>query len=375
MRVLLWAVLLVFFIPLKGTAQETTVSTTSGQEISEQSVLYIAQNAREEEKKPDEKEAATGEKLPPPPPKTFIATEKPIKGTLRGIVGEKKSTVKATGQPGATPVPEADRSKQQEAAKGEPSPEPSRRISGARKQKSNLVREELSLFNVSNANLRTIKTVIDDDFNLRSIVYGEELGFIRVCEADDDGNFKEVWKSPPLNAPVRGLFVDDIDRDGETEIVAYTSKGNIFIYGYQTHDLEYRTPENTYPGISCMVVANLDDDPQLELFYQASQPGMPGRLIQFDPKTQFEEWTSSREFGATDMIVGNVDADPDMEIILNSGEILSSKFKNIKWESNIKFGDRLYLIDIDSDGILELVTEYDQSYVRIIEINERREKW
>ena len=98
-------------------------------------------------------------------------------------------------------------------------------------------------------------------------------------------------------------------------------------------------------------------------------------LIQFDTKSQFEEWRSTQAYEATDMIVGNVDKDPEIEIIMNTGEILSSKFKNVKWKSDIELGDRLYLIDIDDDGILELVNEYDQSYVRIIDVDERREKW
>ena len=120
---------------------------------------------------------------------------------------------------------------------------------------------------------------------------------------------------------------------------------------------------------------DIDDDPPLELLFIASQPGQPGNLIQFDSKTQFEEWTSSQVYTATDIIVGNVDNDSDVEIILNSGEVLSSKFKNVKWESDINLGDRLYLIDMDDDGILELVTEYNQQYVRIIDVDERKEKW
>ncbi|MFC1608325.1 hypothetical protein ACFL47_10185 [Candidatus Latescibacterota bacterium] len=304
----------------------------------------------------------TSKKPPLPEPKTAITTEKPIKGALRGLTGDVV---------GAAAVDEDE--KGAEDGTGRRS---SRRSSRKPKKKlSPLVREEISLFNVSTDNIHTVKTIIDDDFNLRGMVYGEEKGFIRLFEADEDGNFNEVWKSPPLSGPVRELFVDDIDKDGETEIIAYTSQGNIFIYGYQSHAMEYRTPENTYEGISCMIVADLDSDEQLELFFLASQPGMPGRLIQFDPKSQFEEWTSTREFQATDMVAGNVDADSDIEIILNSGEILSSSFKNVKWECDIPLGDRLYLIDLDSDGMLELISEYEQTYVRIIEVDERRERW
>ena len=60
---------------------------------------------------------------------------------------------------------------------------------------------------------------------------------------------------------------------------------------------------------------------------------------------------------------------------MNTGEVLDSKFKDVKWKSDIAFGSRLYLIDVDSDGLLELVTEYEQSYIRIIDVDQRREKW
>ena len=339
---LITALFLCGFIALDACAQNTSTATTED-------------TAKEDT-------AKDPNKPPLPEPKTAITTEKPIKGALRGLTGDVV---------GAAAVDEDEKGAGD--GKGRRS---SRR--GSRKPKKKLlplVREEISLFNVSTDNIHTVKTIIDDDFNLRGLVYGEEKGFIRLFEADEDGNFSETWKSPPLGSPVREIFVDDIDKDGETEIIAYTNQGNIFIYGYQTHAMEYRTPEDTYDGISCMIIADLDSDEQMELFFLASQPGTPGRLIQFDPKSQFEEWTSTQEFEATDMVAGNVDADSDIEIILNSGEILSSSFKNVKWECDIPLGDRLYLIDLDSDGMLELISEYDQTYVRIIEVDERRERW
>jgi len=237
------------------------------------------------------------------------------------------------------------------------------------------VHEELSLFNVPTNNLRTMKLVIDDDYNLTGMVYGEERGFIRILQANNNGVFRETWKSPPLNAPVREVFVVDLDQDGETDIVTYTTEGNIFIFGYYTHDMKYRTPEDTYQGISCMIVENVDDDPQLELLFINNIPGQPGNLVQFDTKSMFDEFTSTQEYMATDMMYGNVDTDAKPEIILNTGEVLDSAFKSLEYKSDDEFGDRIYLIDLDGDDILEVVAEYDQQFVRIYDIDERREKW
>ncbi len=242
------------------------------------------------------------------------------------------------------------------------------------KKTSETYREERNLFNTPTANLRTAKAVIDDEYNFVGMVYGEQLGFIRILEADDDGNLTEVWKSPPLNSEVRGVFVANLDQGSEAEIVAYTLDGNIFIFGYDSRELKYKTPDGMYPGIRCMLIANLDSSPELELLFITTE----GRMVQFDTASRFEEWTSTETYDATDMIIGNVDNDRDPEIILNSGEILSYQFKSLKWRmdpAHVRPNSRLYLMDVDNDGILELIVEYDQQYIRIFDIDQRREKW
>ena len=275
--------------------------------------------------------------------------------------GAKAGTAGADSTALAVVPPQKQQPQQSEAPKPAP----------AKKKTSDTYREEISLFNVPTANLRTMKAIIDDKYDLVGMVYGEERGFIRILTSDDQGNFTETWKSPPLNSAVRGIFVENLDHAGEAEIVAYTADGNIFIYGFDTHDLKYRTPEGTYQGIKCMSIFNLDNTPEQEILFITSE----GKLVQFDPKTKFEEWKSSDIYLATDMVIGNVDNDKDPEIILNTGEILNSRFKTVKWKTDVKFGERLYLIDIDDDGILELVTEYEEQYVRIFDVDQRREKW
>ncbi len=347
---------------------------------AEQSGILLAQNnagtpeQAAEESKPE---------FPPPPkPKLIVETEKPIDGGLSAgdeIAQEPPEAVSAdtTAARSAPSVPPGTTGEDSVAVPpGAPSAPTGPPPEGLR------LMEELSIFNVPTANLRTMKVVIDEQYNLRSIVYGEERGYIRVLEADYTGNFRETWISPPLASPVRGVFVEDLDNDGEADIVAYTSDGNIYIYGYESHRLKYRTQDDQYQKINCMIIANMDNSPELELLYIAVPPGADvsegnpaGKLIQFDAGSQFEEWTSQEWYTATDMVFGNVDNDPDPEIILNTGEVLDSRFKDLKWRSDQPFGSRLYLVDLDNDGILELVTEYNESYVRVFDIDQRREKW
>jgi hypothetical protein len=325
--------------------------------------------------------------FPSPAVRTVIETEKPIRGASSGVLpGEPKTaapvfpsgdvtqkaapgtqagTVKNTSDPSQLAVlpPLTPGTSQQPASTAKPAA-----------RKSDTYHEELSLFNTPTANLRTMKIVIDDQYNLVGMVYGEELGYIRILNADNNGGFTEIWKSPPLNSPVRGVFVNNLDNTGEAEIVVYTMEGNIFIFGYDSHDLKYKTPDGTYKGINCMLIANLDDTPEKELLFITK----PGKMIQFDPVTKFEEWTSTETYFATDMVMGNVDTDRDPEIILNSGEVLNYRFKSVKWRMDSKFiqpETRLYLMDVDSDGMLELIVEYEQGYTRIIDVDQRQEKW
>lgn len=410
-------VIFLVILPVSTAAEPEEHSTNSTKPP-----LVFAQDTEKKEEAPEKKENGA-DVTPLPPAKFSITTEKPVRGIPGEIKPEKKeevsespaldgaeSAAKESDQPQVTQTAETTPSTGVPVVASPAAAVPagipsaagtdSTAVSPVKEDKAGIppdisqhiekkeeistkFMEELSIVNVSTGNLRTMKYVVDDLYRLRGMVYGEEQGYIRILEADDDGNFKEVWKSPPCNSPIRGLFVQDLDGDGETEVVAYTADGNFYIYSYTSHDLIYKSPEGTYQNINCMVVANMDNDPQMELFFIGVKPGTigadsgnpAGYFIQFDTKTLFEEWTSSEMYTATDMLIGNVDTDPEDEIILNTGEILSLQFKNVKWKSTVEFGSRLYLIDLDSDGILELVTEYGESYVKIIDVDQRREKW
>ncbi len=313
--------------------------------------------------------------LPPlPDPKTVISTEKPIEGGL--LFDPQAMPLVPPQQP--TPAPSKTEPSQPAPSRQAPAPQ-----QAATPSQGTGLTEEMNIYNTPTADLRTMKVIIDNQYNLRGLVYGDELTYLHHLQADENGNFREVWRSPSLNGEIRGVFVNDIDGDGESEIVAYTSQGDFFIYGLVNHNLKYKSPEGGYATINCMIIANLDDDPEKEILFIGVRPSdMPpsgqqpaGHLVQFDPVSQFEEWTSQERYTATDMIIGNVDSDRDPEIVLNTGEILDIRFKALKWKSDVPFGSRLYLIDLDNDGLLELVTEYNQAYIRVFDIDQRREKY
>ena len=119
-----------------------------------------------------------------------------------------------------------------------------------------------------------------------------------------------------------------------------------------------------------MYVYTVDDDVQDELLFCAD-----GRLIVYDGRDQFEEWRSDQDnLRATDILVGDVDGDGDEEIVLNDGFVFDARYRDLEWQSSQPFGARMAMLDVDGDGILEVVGEFGDRFLRIFDIDLRRMK-
>ncbi|MFH1007680.1 MAG: hypothetical protein V1800_09285 [Candidatus Latescibacterota bacterium] len=201
------------------------------------------------------------------------------------------------------------------------------------------------------------------------IVYGDNRGFVRVLERKQ-GGYQEVWKSEPLGSGIGGVFVLDVNLDGQAEIVAYTSGGKILYFDARSHQIIWEIQRERFQAISVLILADVDRDVQMELIFCADD-----RLYVYDGKTQFEEWASEQDLPAEQIVVGDVDGDGEDEIVLNTGVVLDALFFDIEWQSPERFGDRIALLDIDNDGIPEVIAEGGNRFLRIWDLDLRREKW
>nr|MBC8423775.1 hypothetical protein [bacterium] len=68
-----------------------------------------------------------------------------------------------------------------------------------------------------------------------------------------------------------------------------------------------------------------------------------------------------------------VDGDGTPEIVLNTGQVIDSRGGDVEWEDEA-FGARIELVDMDGDGIPEVLTESDGGVLKIYDIDNRREK-
>ena len=201
-------------------------------------------------------------------------------------------------------------------------------------------------------------------------VYGDDRGSLHILERVDEGTYRQRWQSTDLGAAIKGVFVEDVDADGAYDVLAYHAKGDIFLFSYGSLRLVWQTDQGEFDSIGCLTIANLDHDPQLEMIFAADS-----RIFVYDGLRQVEEYRSEIEYSPKELVVGDVDADGELEIVLNTGFVLDARFLNQEWEWPEGFGDHLELLDIDDDGVPELLGEYGGGFLKIFDIDIHKEKW
>ena len=203
----------------------------------------------------------------------------------------------------------------------------------------------------------------------KRLVMGDSNGLLHVYE-ERDGAFEEIWVSDYLEGAISGLDVVDVNDDELLEIVVFTDRGRLHYFDIQEYNTLWSNPPTEYGKITAQTIRNIDDDPQPELIFCAA-----GRLIIFDGRDQFEEWRSDEEhFAAPDILVADIDGDDEDEIVLNDGYVFDARFHTLEWQSPESFGERMGVLDIDDDGIMELIGEFNGRFLRIFDIDLRREK-
>ncbi len=201
------------------------------------------------------------------------------------------------------------------------------------------------------------------------IILGDINGFVRVFEERAEA-FEEVWTSEEFEGAIFALQIVDINADDLDEIVVFTDRGRIHYLDVRTYKSLWDNPPNEYQRITALTIEDVDDDPQPELIFCAD-----GRLIIYDGSNQFEEWRSDQtEIKAVDIVVEDVDGDDEEEIVLNDGYVFDARFLDLEWQSPESFGERMGLLDIDNDGIIEVIGEFRGRFIRIFDIDLRREK-
>lgn len=201
------------------------------------------------------------------------------------------------------------------------------------------------------------------------LVYADVYGKLHILRATPKG-WKLEWELTNLGSKILRYFVRDLEGDGVQEIVIATMDGRILVYAMGTYQNVWENLEDNFTLIQAIDVANVDDDPQLEFIFIAD-----GRINIVDGVSKSKQVVSQRTFDATEIIVSNIDKDPQVEVILNSGLVLDSRFYNVEVAWDKPFGDRIALLDVNNDGMPEIIGEFADYSLRIFDAYARREVW
>lgn len=201
------------------------------------------------------------------------------------------------------------------------------------------------------------------------VVYANTVGNIHVLRYTDKG-WKLDWKLTNLGAKVANFMIDDIEGDGILELIVATVNGRILLYSMDTYDVLWENLETRFEKITTMEVANIDNDPQLELIIIADD-----HIHIMDGKNKSRQWISTRRFQPSEIMVDNVDKDDQLEIILNTGIVIDSRFLNVEVEWDKPFGERIMTADMNNDGIPEVIGEFSDYSLRIFDVYAEREVW
>jgi hypothetical protein len=207
----------------------------------------------------------------------------------------------------------------------------------------------------------------EKDRTLRGFLHGDTKGVVHLTVADE-GQLREKWRSFPLEGQVKEVFGADLDRDGTSEIIAYTTKARIYVWETQSFKLLWESVQEKFKAIQAMLVADVDRDATLELVVCGDN-----RILYYDGVEFFLEKEGRDAIDPAWMLIADVDGDLVNEIVTNDGYVMDSVTLNIEWSTD-GFGYPISLFDIDNDGIFEVVGQIGGSVV-IFDIEERREIW
>jgi len=214
-----------------------------------------------------------------------------------------------------------------------------------------------------------VQVVPLDNGEAWGLMYADIYGKIYLKRAIGDG-WKREWELTSLGAKIKRFFVLDLDGNGVIEIIVATAGGKILIYDMQTYSNIWENVEMNFKEISAIDIANVDDDPQYEFIVLADN-----KITIIDGVNKNQQWTSSREFKADEMLVDNVDEDEQKEIVLNTGIVIDSKFYNVELEWQKAFGERIIAYDINNDGNKDIIGEFSDYSIRVFDVQGRREVW
>ena len=202
-----------------------------------------------------------------------------------------------------------------------------------------------------------------------NLVLGDRFGRVNVIYLREGGRHERVWVSKQLDGNPEEVLAADLNGDGLDDHIICRTARRLYAWNLDADFFQsYESQPNDFQSIRAMTVANMDDDPASEIVVAADD-----KIHYIDGATFARKWTSLRNYTATRIRCGDVDGDGRVEIVLNTGQVLDGGTGDVKWEDQV-FGARFELLDLDGDGLLEILTESDGAPLRVFDVDYKAEK-
>ncbi|MEM8929718.1 MAG: LamG-like jellyroll fold domain-containing protein [Acidobacteriota bacterium] len=196
--------------------------------------------------------------------------------------------------------------------------------------------------------------------------------YLRAYDLDSD---TVEWVSEHITGPFYAMAHGDVDADGGPELVSGCFDSNAgyddglwFIHDAVTKVREFKSPEPTgldFMGLHRVRLAQLDGDPQLEVFVTSSRTYTP-KVFVYDGLTRATEVEITGEDGLffAGMQVADVDLDGQLEVVVSTGrehtgpagvvvETYDAATGTLEWRSSplaTNFSSFPYLRIAETDG-------------------------
>ena len=186
-----------------------------------------------------------------------------------------------------------------------------------------------------------------------------------------NGGYEQIWRSDLYAAPLVRLALADLTADEKPDVIVALADGTIRSYDGPTLT-ELRQLTLPAPLVD-MALADLDGDGTREI---VTSDGL-GILIS-DIESGVRKWSVTNA-GGNFIAVGNVDADPALEIVATGnggkGYVVDGVSQQIQWEYVNGFGALVGLGDLDGDGMQEIVGASAWNKITILDADRKTPSW
>lgn len=181
------------------------------------------------------------------------------------------------------------------------------------------------------------------------------------------GNYEQVWSSPFSSTGVVAIEVGDLLPDAGPEIVTVESNARVTIYDQATKVVraQFQAASGATSGLR---LHDFGGDGLQELLLTSAttlyEYSGAGALL-----------FTRAGIGGADLCVGQMDGDPSLEIATTDGRVLDWASNTIQCTRANGFGFRVEAVDIDADGMQELVFADSWSFLWAFDVDTCLPKW